>query len=115
MWRKETLRYGPEPGTPFFSQGDKKPRPFHRTTMRLPTGCRQECCRLQHSCSSLTTPLLCLVVFQVMQSTHYYLVDTSRITPGTAVSQLLFEVISTAPFTVEGLQVHHSACSHVCS
>lgn len=48
---------------------------------------------------------------QVMRSTHYYLVDTSRITPGTAVSQLVFEVISTAPFTVEGLQVHRG---HVC-
>lgn len=42
---------------------------------------------------------------QVMKKTHYYLVDTSVITPGAAVSALKFKSISEEPFFVHGLKV----------
>ncbi|KAF7814121.1 putative hydrolase [Senna tora] len=42
--------------------------------------------------------------FEVMKKTHYYLVDTSVIIPGAAVSELQFNVISEEPFFVHGLK-----------
>lgn len=42
---------------------------------------------------------------QVMTKTHYYLVDTSVILPGAAVSELQFNIISEEPFFVHGLKV----------
>ena len=42
---------------------------------------------------------------QVMKKTHYYLVDTSVIIPGAAVSALQFNSISEEPFFVHGLKV----------
>ncbi|KAF5745504.1 putative hydrolase isoform 2 [Tripterygium wilfordii] len=42
--------------------------------------------------------------FKVMKKTHYYLVDTSVITPGAAVSELQFNVINEEPFVVHNLQ-----------
>ena len=42
---------------------------------------------------------------QVMTKTHYYLVDTSVILPGAAVSELQFNIISEEPFSVHGLKV----------
>ncbi|KAK8618750.1 hypothetical protein V6N13_132731 [Hibiscus sabdariffa] len=51
--------------------------------------------------------------FEVMQKTHYYLVDTSVIIPGAAVSKLQFNVIHEEPFIVHDLQVisGHNLCS----
>ncbi|PWA63943.1 metallo-hydrolase/oxidoreductase superfamily protein [Artemisia annua] len=43
--------------------------------------------------------------FEVMKKTHYYLVDTSVVTPGTAVSELQFAIIQEKPFTVHDLKV----------
>ncbi|AET01591.1 putative phosphoribosyl 1,2-cyclic phosphate phosphodiesterase [Medicago truncatula] len=42
--------------------------------------------------------------FEVMKKTHYYLVDTSVIIPGAAVSALQFNSISEEPFFVHGLK-----------
>ncbi|CAI8583433.1 unnamed protein product [Vicia faba] len=42
--------------------------------------------------------------FEVMKKTHYYLVDTSVIIPGAAVSALQFKSISEEPFFVHGLK-----------
>ncbi|XP_015890668.3 putative hydrolase C777.06c [Ziziphus jujuba] len=43
--------------------------------------------------------------FEVMKKTHYYLVDTSVILPGAAVSDLQFNIIHKDPFTVHGLKI----------
>ncbi|XP_077216916.1 metallo-hydrolase/oxidoreductase superfamily protein isoform X1 [Tasmannia lanceolata] len=43
--------------------------------------------------------------FEVMKKTHYYLVDTSVVTPGAAVSDLHFNIITEKPFTVHNLKV----------
>ncbi|KAG6581849.1 hypothetical protein SDJN02_20150 [Cucurbita argyrosperma subsp. argyrosperma] len=43
--------------------------------------------------------------FEVMKKTHYYLVDTSVIAPGAAVSDLQFNIIPEEPFVVSGLKV----------
>ncbi|XP_043720625.1 putative hydrolase C777.06c [Telopea speciosissima] len=43
--------------------------------------------------------------FEVMKKTHYYLVDTSVIIPGAAVSELQFNIIHEEPFIVHDLQV----------
>jgi hypothetical protein len=43
--------------------------------------------------------------FQVMKKTHYYLVDTSVVTPGAAVSELQFNLIHEEPFVVKDLKV----------
>ncbi|KAE8674148.1 DEAD-box ATP-dependent RNA helicase 20-like [Hibiscus syriacus] len=43
--------------------------------------------------------------FEVMQKTHYYLVDTSVIIPGAAVSKLQFNIIREEPFVVHDLQI----------
>ncbi|KAJ6815841.1 putative pentatricopeptide repeat-containing protein [Iris pallida] len=43
--------------------------------------------------------------FEVMKKTHYYLVDTSVVTPGAAVSALQFNVIKEEPFIVHNLEV----------
>ncbi|MED6216992.1 hypothetical protein PIB30_013467 [Stylosanthes scabra] len=43
--------------------------------------------------------------FEVMKKTHYYLVDTSVITTGAAVSDLQFNIISEEPFSVHGLKI----------
>lgn len=40
-----------------------------------------------------------------MQKTHYYLVDTSVILPGAAVSELQFNIIPEEPFVVADLKV----------
>lgn len=40
-----------------------------------------------------------------MKKTHYYLVDTSVVTPGAAVSELQFDIIHEKPFIVHDLQV----------
>jgi hypothetical protein len=40
-----------------------------------------------------------------MQKTHYYLVDTSVVLPGAAVSALQFNIIEERPFTVQNLKV----------
>ncbi|GJP79978.1 hypothetical protein CLOP_g10205 [Closterium sp. NIES-67] len=42
---------------------------------------------------------------KVMEKTHYYLVDTSSLIPGTAVSALHFHAIDAAPFHVHSLKV----------
>lgn len=42
---------------------------------------------------------------KVMEKTHYYLVDTSVVTPGAAVSTLVFNVMTEEPFHVNGLKV----------
>lgn len=42
--------------------------------------------------------------FEVMKKTHYYLVDTSVVLPGAAVSDLQFKIISEEPFVVHGLK-----------
>ncbi|XWS20143.1 hypothetical protein CRYUN_Cryun31cG0075300 [Craigia yunnanensis] len=42
--------------------------------------------------------------FEVMKKTHYYLVDTSVIIPGAAVSTLQFNIIHEEPFIVHDLQ-----------
>ncbi|KAJ6696304.1 hypothetical protein OIU74_015239 [Salix koriyanagi] len=43
--------------------------------------------------------------FEVMKKTHYYLVDTSVVTPGAAVSELQFNIIHKEPFIVNDLKV----------
>ncbi|RZC51863.1 hypothetical protein C5167_020285 [Papaver somniferum] len=43
--------------------------------------------------------------FEVMKKTHYYLVDTSVIIPGAAVSELQFKIIEEEPFIVEDLKI----------
>ncbi|KAI3981169.1 hypothetical protein MKX01_019851 [Papaver californicum] len=43
--------------------------------------------------------------FEVMKKTHFYLVDTSVIIPGAAVSDLQFNIIQEAPFIVEDLKI----------
>ncbi|CAI9114344.1 OLC1v1015052C1 [Oldenlandia corymbosa var. corymbosa] len=43
--------------------------------------------------------------FEVMKKTHYYLVDTSVIIPGAAVSELQFNIINEEPFTVHDLKI----------
>lgn len=43
--------------------------------------------------------------FEVMKKTHYYLVDTSVVTPGAAVSDLQFNIINEAPFIVHDLKI----------
>ncbi|OVA08164.1 Beta-lactamase-like [Macleaya cordata] len=43
--------------------------------------------------------------FEVMKKTHYYLVDTSVIIPGAAVSELQFKIIQEAPFIIQDLEV----------
>ncbi|PSS07343.1 Hydrolase [Actinidia chinensis var. chinensis] len=42
--------------------------------------------------------------FEVMKKTHYYIVDTSVVTPGAAVSDLEFNVIDEEPFLVRDLK-----------
>ncbi|CDO97905.1 unnamed protein product [Coffea canephora] len=42
--------------------------------------------------------------FEVMKKTHYYLVDTSVIVPGAAVSELQFNIIHEEPFIVHDLK-----------
>ncbi|KAL0341881.1 UNVERIFIED_CONTAM: putative hydrolase [Sesamum calycinum] len=42
--------------------------------------------------------------FEVMKKTHYYLVDTSGVIPGAAVSALQFNIIKEEPFIVDDLQ-----------
>ena len=44
-------------------------------------------------------------VLQVMRKTHYYLIDTSVVTVGAAVSKLQFHIIEEHPFVVQGLNV----------
>jgi hypothetical protein len=50
-----------------------------------------------------------------MSKSHYYLVDTSVVTKGTAVSKLQFQEITEEPFFVHGLKVStlHSHLVHV--
>ncbi|KAK8546890.1 hypothetical protein V6N13_093929 [Hibiscus sabdariffa] len=43
--------------------------------------------------------------FEVMKKSHFYLVDTSVIVPGTAVSELQFKIIHEEPFVVHDLQI----------
>ncbi|XP_020528816.1 putative hydrolase C777.06c isoform X2 [Amborella trichopoda] len=43
--------------------------------------------------------------FEVMKKTHYYIVDTSVVTPGAAVSELQFNIIKDEPFVVHNLEV----------
>ncbi|KAJ4717886.1 Metallo-hydrolase/oxidoreductase superfamily protein [Melia azedarach] len=43
--------------------------------------------------------------FEVMKKTHYYLIDTSGVIPGAAVSDLQFNIINEEPFTVHDLKV----------
>ncbi|XP_072980217.1 putative hydrolase C777.06c [Typha angustifolia] len=43
--------------------------------------------------------------FEVMKKTHYYLVDTSVVVPGAAVSELQFNIINEEPFIVQNLKV----------
>ncbi|KAJ3683348.1 hypothetical protein LUZ60_013575 [Juncus effusus] len=43
--------------------------------------------------------------FEVMQKTHYYLVDTSVVLKGAAVSELQFKIIEEKPFTLHNLKV----------
>lgn len=48
-----------------------------------------------------------------MKKTHYYLVDTSVILPGAAVSELQFNIIHEEPFVVHDLKVRlHSLYSY---
>lgn len=42
-----------------------------------------------------------------MKKTHYYLVDTSVIIPGAAVSELQFNIIHEEPFIVHDMKVSH--------
>ncbi|XP_004297566.1 PREDICTED: putative hydrolase C777.06c-like [Fragaria vesca subsp. vesca] len=42
--------------------------------------------------------------FEVMKKTHYYLVDTSVVQPGAAVSELQFNIIHEDPFSVNDLK-----------
>lgn len=43
--------------------------------------------------------------YEVMKMTHYYLIDTSVVIPGAAVSALQFNIIKEEPFTVHNLEV----------
>lgn len=43
--------------------------------------------------------------FEVMKKTHYYLVDTSVVLEGAAVSELQFHIIHEKPFTVHDLKI----------
>ncbi|KAG0486837.1 hypothetical protein HPP92_008932 [Vanilla planifolia] len=43
--------------------------------------------------------------FEVMKMTHYYLVDTSVVLPGAAVSELQFNIIKEEPFAVHNLKI----------
>jgi hypothetical protein len=43
-----------------------------------------------------------------MKMTHYYLIDTSVVIPGAAVSALQFNIIKEEPFTVHNLEVCNS-------
>ncbi|KAK6914744.1 Metallo-beta-lactamase [Dillenia turbinata] len=43
--------------------------------------------------------------FEVMKKTHYYLVDTSVIIPGAAVSELQFNIIQEEPFIIHDLKI----------
>lgn len=43
--------------------------------------------------------------FEVMKKTHYYLVDTSVIIPGAAVTELQFNIIKEEPFIAHNLEV----------
>ncbi|KAE8790979.1 hypothetical protein D1007_34626 [Hordeum vulgare] len=43
--------------------------------------------------------------YEVMKMTHHYLVDTSTVIPGAAVSTLQFNIINEEPFTVQDLEV----------
>ncbi|KAG6524693.1 hypothetical protein ZIOFF_014628 [Zingiber officinale] len=43
--------------------------------------------------------------FEVMKKTHYYIVDTSGLIPGAAVSKLHFNVIKEEPFVIHDLKV----------
>ncbi|XP_010907308.1 putative hydrolase C777.06c [Elaeis guineensis] len=43
--------------------------------------------------------------FEVMKKTHYYLVDTSVVLPGAAVSALQFNIIEEEPFFVHNLKI----------
>ncbi|CAN6174099.1 unnamed protein product [Urochloa humidicola] len=43
--------------------------------------------------------------YEVMKMTHYYLIDTSVVLPGAAVSALQFNIIKEEPFTVHNLEV----------
>lgn len=44
-------------------------------------------------------------ITQVMKKTHYYLVDTSVVLKGAAVSELQFIIIDEEPFSVHDLKV----------
>ncbi|KAG8481825.1 hypothetical protein CXB51_027200 [Gossypium anomalum] len=52
--------------------------------------------------------------FEVMKKTHYYLVDTSVIIPGAAVSKLQFNIIQEEPFIVHDLQITPLPVWHGC-
>lgn len=43
--------------------------------------------------------------FEVMKKTHYYIVDTSVILPGAAVSELQFNIMQEEPFVVRDLKI----------
>ncbi|KAF0913233.1 hypothetical protein E2562_020388 [Oryza meyeriana var. granulata] len=43
--------------------------------------------------------------YEVMKMTHYYLIDTSVVIPGAAVSALQFNIIKEEPFTVHNLEI----------
>lgn len=43
--------------------------------------------------------------YEVMKMTHYYLIDTSVVIPGAAVSALQFNIIKEEPFMVHNLEV----------
>lgn len=43
--------------------------------------------------------------FEVMQKTHYYIVDSSVVLPGAAVSELQFNIIHEEPFVIHDLQI----------
>ncbi|KAL0010073.1 hypothetical protein SO802_005181 [Lithocarpus litseifolius] len=43
--------------------------------------------------------------FEVMKKTHYYIVDTSIILPGAAVSELQFNIMQEEPFVVRDLKI----------
>ena len=46
-----------------------------------------------------------------MKKTHFYIVDTSVVIPGAAVSALQFHVIDEDEFTVHDLKVSHLSIS----
>uniref|UniRef100_A0A0E0B216 Metallo-beta-lactamase domain-containing protein n=1 Tax=Oryza glumipatula TaxID=40148 RepID=A0A0E0B216_9ORYZ len=48
--------------------------------------------------------------YEVMKMTHYYLIDTSVVIPGAAVSALQFNIIKEEPFTVHNLEA--DTCDH---